>query len=253
MTGESEPKKYYVRFSKTEDIEKIVAFQEFSAHASVRKREARLVRQLAEDGAIVLIEDAAGNIVASSIMFPHKTKDAAGVEQIKWQEIGTTRIIMNGYPGLFDAMVSMQTLKSFLVDPPADRFVAQMHTAPVQNMAVKLGWRAYRASDELIESKFKSIDPADIPAASRDNWFSGGPEVLSVMASWMVKTVENPVLENRKTGEKIQLDFTRSSFFNMFKEEIREVAKRDLGNPDTPDYSKTVAASRDRWLKKFFR
>lgn len=251
-TGDA-PKKYFVRFSKPEDEQKILDFYDMNAHKNVRKRDADVLRQRIEDGSVVLIEDEQGKIVASSITYPHKTTDSDGIEHVKWQEIGSTRIVLNGYPGLFDAMVTMQILRAFLVEPPADRFVAQMHTDAVQGLAKKLGWRDYVADDALIDSKFSTIDKKDVSAASRDHWFHTGVEGLPVMAAWMVKTLENPVLENKKTGEKISLDFSKSSFFNMFETEIRHLAKRDFGSPDTPDMQKGVEQSRNKWLKKFFR
>lgn len=248
------PKKYFVRFSKVEDEQKILDFYDLNAHQNVRKRETDILRNRIEDGSVVLIEDEQGTIVASSITYPHKTTDAAGEERTKWQEVGSTRIVLNGYPGLFDAMVTMQVLRTFLVEPPEDRLVARMHTEPVQKMAEKLGWRRFTAPEELIHLQKKSVNPNDQSTAAPDvNWFHAGIETLPVMAAWMVKTLENPVLENRKTGEKIQLDFSKSSFFNMFEEEIRHLAKRDFGSPDTPDMKKGVQQSRDKWLKKFFR
>lgn len=248
------PKKYFVRFSKVEDEQKILEFYDLHAHQNVRKRETDILRNRIEDGSVVLIEDEQGTIVASSITYPHKTIDAAGEERTKWQEVGSTRIVLNGYPGIFDAMVTMQVLRTFLVEPPEDRLVARMHTEPVQKMAEKLGWRRFTAPEDLILLQKKSVNPNDQSTAAPDvNWFHAGIETLPVMAAWMVKTLENPVLENRKTGEKIQLDFSKSTFFNMFEEEIRHLAKRDFGSPDTPDMKKGVQQSRDKWLKKFFR
>lgn len=252
--GEAKPKKYFVRFSKPEDEQKVLEFYDLNSHQNVRKREADLLRHRIEDGSVVLVEDAQGKIVASSITYPHKTTDSDGDEHVKWQEIGSTRIVLNGYPGLFDAMVTMQVLRTFLVEPPEDRLVARMHTEPVQKMAGKLGWRRFSAPQELINLQKQSVDPKDQSTAAPDvNWFHAGIETLPVMAAWMVKALENPVLENKKTGEKIELDFSKSSFFNMFEEEIRHLAKRDFGSPDTPDMKKSVQQSRDKWLKKFFR
>ncbi|MFN7113472.1 MAG: hypothetical protein ACK4PK_03850 [Alphaproteobacteria bacterium] len=252
--GAAKPKKYFVRFSKPEDEQKVLDFYDMNAHQNVLKRESDLMKSLVDDGAVVLIEDEQGKIVASSITYPHKEKDSDGVEHVKWQEVGTTRIALNGYPGLFDAMVTMQVLRAFLVEPPEDRFVAQMFTDPVQKMAGKLGWRRLPEEDvkaPLVKSKETMVPPG--ASVGTVNWFHLGTEGLPVMAAWMVKALENPVLENKKTGEKIELDFTKSSFFNMFEEEIRHLAKRDFGSPDTPDMKKGVQQSRDKWLKKFFR
>lgn len=248
------PQKYFVRFSRPEDEKKIFDFYNLNAHQNVLQREVDLMKSLIEDGAVVLVEDAQGKIVASSITYPHKDKDANGVEHVKWQEIGTTRIALNGYPGVFDAMVTMQVLRAFLVEPPQERFVAQMFTDPVQKMAGKLGWRRLDQAgvpQGLVGSKEKMVPSGT--TVGTVNWFHLGVEALPVMANWMVKTLENPVLENRKTGEKIELDFTKSSFFNMFEQEIRHLAKRDFGSPDTPDMKKGVEQARNKWLKKFFR
>lgn len=253
MTQPSKNPKYFVRFSQPADEKKILEFYDLNSHQNVRKREATILRERINDGAVVLIEDEKGKIVASSITYPHKTTDSDGVEHVKWQEIGSTRIVLNGYPGLFDAMVTMQVLRSFLVEPPEDRFVAQMHTAPVQGMAHKLGWRGFTAKDELIDAKFKTLDPNDLPAASREHWYQLGMEGLPVMANWMVKALDNPVLENKKTGEKIELDFSKSTFFAMFEAEIRNLSGKNFGATDAPDMNEGVQKRRDQWLKKHFR
>ena len=253
MTQPSKNPKYFVRFSQPADEKKILEFYDLNSHQNVRKREATILRERINDGAVVLIEDEQGKIVASSITYPHKTTDSDGVDHVKWQEIGSTRIVMNGYPGLFDAMVTMQVLRSFLVEPPEDRFVAQMHTAPVQGMAHKLGWRGFTAKDELIDAKFKTLDPNDLPAASREHWYQLGMEGLPVMASWMVKALDNPLLENKKTGEKIELDFSKSTFFTMFEAEIRNLSSKNFGPADAPDLNEGVQKRRDQWLKKHFR
>jgi len=250
----TEPKKYYIRFSTANDYDKIMEFYDDNAHKSVRKRQQELMKQLAEDGAIVLIEDDKGTIVASSITYAHKVTDKNGIEHVQWQEIGTTRIVLNGFPGLFDAMVTMQLLRTFLVEPPEGIFVAQMHTAPVQGMAAKLGWRRLTdMPDGLMDSKIKTVDPADVPNLSTTNWFIGGVEALPVMAKWMENALKNPVLTNKKTGEQIELDFSKSSFFNMFQAEIKNLATRDFGDVEKPDLKQSVQQRRDKWLKKFFR
>jgi hypothetical protein len=248
------PEKYYIRFANKEDFDKIVEFYDLNAHKNVRKREQALMKTLAEDGAVILIEDAKGKIVAASITYPHKATDDKGNEVVKWQEMGTTRIVLNGYPGLFDAMITMQTLRAFLVEPPTSTFVAQMHTAPVQGLAGKLGWRPMDTLPEgLMDAKKKSMDAADIPKLTTDNWFLCGTEALPVMAARMVKSIENPVLENKKTGEKIELDYSRSTFFKLFGDEIKALAAKDFGDVDKPNVKQNVQRRRDRWLKDFFR
>ncbi len=248
------PKKYFIRFSSKSDYDNIVDFYDLNAHKNVRKRQQELMKKLAEDGAVVIIEDDKGKIVAASITYPHTVTDKNGVEQVKWQEMGTTRIVLNGFPGLFDAMITMQTLRAFLVEPPTSTFVAQMHTTPVQGMAEKLGWRRMPSMpDGLMDAKIRSVDPADVPNLSTNNWFMCGIEALPVMASRMVASIDNPVLENKKTGEKIELDYSKSTFFRLFGPEIRVLAEKNYGDVEKPDTEQNVRQRRDKWLKNFFR
>ncbi|MDE1152640.1 MAG: hypothetical protein PW788_08900 [Micavibrio sp.] len=247
-----QPKKYFVRFSNANDFDKISDFYDLNSHKNVLKRQTELMEKLTEDGAVIIIEDEKGTIVASSITYAHKTTDKDGVEHVNWQEIGTTRSVLNGFPGVFDAMIAMQTLRAFLVEPPEKTFAAQMETLPVQTLAGKLGWRRLQGDppEKLLEGKAKTV--ADGHATDND-WFILGLEGLPTMAKWMEKTMDNPVLENKKTGEKIELDFSKSTFFKMFSYEIRNLAKRDFGDINTPDPQQNVKSSRDKWLKNFFR
>jgi hypothetical protein len=200
-----------------------------------------------------MAEDDEGKIVAASITYPHRITGPDGVERTKWQEVGSTRITLNGYAGLFDTLVSMQVVRAFLVEPPEDRFVAQMHTVPVQKMAAKLGWRVFEAKDELIDLKFGTLDPCDLQLASRENWYAGGVEMLPVMAAKMKDVLGKPFLEHAKTGEKIELDFSKSNFFTMFGECIRALADEDYGNPDTPDPKLGVSKRRKDWMRSYFK
>jgi hypothetical protein len=245
--------KYYIRFSTTEDFDKILDFYDLNAHKNVLKRDHDLMKELAENGSVVLVEDEKGKIVAASITYSHKALDEHGVEHVQWLELGTTRCVLNGYPGLFDGMIAMQTLRAFLVEPPENMFVAQMETTPVQNLAKKLGWRemAGGPSEALLEAKVKTVSGG--AHATRNDWYVCGIEGLPTMAKWMEKAIENPVVTNKKTGEQIELDFSRSTFFNMFKDEIKNLAGRDFGNVDTPDRDQNLRQRRDKWLKKFFR
>ncbi len=248
------PKKLFIRFSNASDHDNLMEFYELNAHKNVRKREQVLMKQLVEEGAVVLIEDEAGKIVAASMTYPHKTVDNAGVEKVQWQEIGTTRIILNGYPGLFDAMVTMQTLRAFLVEPPESTFVAQMHTTPVQGMAEALGWRRLQAMpDGLMDAKIRSVDPADVGNVTNSNWYLCGLEALPTMAARMVKSIDDPILENKKTGERIELDYSKSTFFKLFGPEIRVLANKTYGDVEKPDAAQNVRQRRDKWLKNFFR
>jgi hypothetical protein len=246
------PKKYFIRFSVEEDFDRISEFYDLNTHKNVLKREHDLMKQMTTDGAVILVEDEKGKIVAASITYAHKAKDEHGVEHVQWQELGTTRCVLNGYGGIFDAMIAMQTMRAFLVEPPDNLFVAQMETTPVQNLAKKLGWRSMEGGppESLLAAKRKTV--SDGHATSND-WYVAGIESLPIAAKWFEKTVENPVMTNRKTGEQIELDFSKSTFFRMFKDEIAHLATKDLGDAEKPDAAQSMRARRDKWLKKFFR
>ncbi len=251
-----QPKKYYVRFSNIDDHDKIMEFYQDYAHKNVFPRDESLIRQLADDGAITIIEDEQGKLVASTISYPYVSQDASGMGATKWTEVGTTRMVLNGYPGLFDVMITMQVLRAYLVEPPEALFIAQMDTTPVQNMAKKLGWRSWdeqKVPQELLDMKAHMLDPSGNRKSYPQNWFTAGPEALPVMAQLMCDAIDKPFLENQKTGEKISLDFSKSKFFALFEDEFRNLAERDLGNPDTPDADASIAKNRQKWMRWYFK
>lgn len=241
--------KYYVRFSNIDDHEKIMDFYRKNPHSNVSDRHEELMKTMADNGSVILIESDKGEIVGASISYPLMSEKDSAKQQ--WLEIGTTRMVLNGYPGLFDIMIGMQTLRAYLVEPPDDRFVCQMESPLVRKMAHRLGFRPYEPSEELVRVSDATVEAEE--TCGNENWYSAGPEALPVMAKLMRDALDKPYLENPKTGDKIQLDFSKSVFFKLFEPEIRDLANRDLGNPDTPDYSSSVSKNRKEWMHKFFK
>ncbi len=245
-----EPSRYYPRFSRASDHDKLLDFYNSNAHKNVLKRDTDLLKKMISEGAVVMIEDEAGKIVAASITYPYETKDAHGNEDVKWQEIGTLRCTLNGY-GLLATLVSLQTLHTFLVEPPSDRFIAHMETAPVQNLAMKLGFREFTPSPEIFTLKSAMVPEHNDPLA-RENWYQVGIEAMPVMAGAIVKLFDNPVIENPHTHEKIILDFSRSTFCQMLEPEIRALAAASLGNVDKPDFSLSTKKQQKKLIRDFF-
>jgi hypothetical protein len=249
----TDAKKYNVRFSNYEDHAKIMKFYEENPHDNVCDRHSNLIETLADKGSIILIEDAdTGQIVGASISYP-LIIEQGGFEQQKWMELGTTRMVLNGYPGLFDVMLGMQVLRAYLVEPPEDRFVGQMESNAVRKMAHKLGFRPYTPSKELVEVSDKTLDIDEGSSYGFDNWYSGGEEMLPVLAKMMCNVLDKSYLEHAKTGEKIELDFSHSVFFKMFEKDIRDLATKNFGDPDQPDYTKSVAKHRQEWMRWKFK
>lgn len=246
-----EKPKYYVRFAEQSDIDRIVDFYSGNKHHNVRERDRVVMEKLAKTGSITFIEDEGGKIVASSITYPLKA-DNDGAEKQKWLEIGTTRIVMNGYPGFFDVLVSTQVLRAMLVEPPEDCFVAHMEHQVIQDKACKLGWRKFSPSEELKDVSNRTIDKKDLPDRS-DNWYHYRAEGLPVTAKYLVDVMKNPVLKHAKTGEEIEVSFERVKNLMLFKNAVEELAEQDYGSMDKPDTSRGMREHRDKWLKKFGR
>lgn len=244
-----QPKKYFIRFSNVEDHDNIMKFYEQNPHKNVSARNEEMMKTLADNGSVTIIEDEKGTIVGASISYPLEGKDGASAN--RWMELGTTRMVLNGYPGLFDAMIAMQVLRAYLVEPPDDRFVCQMEGSPVRKMAHKLGFRPLVPSQELVDASDDTLNAEE--TCGFDKWYSAGPEALPVLAKFMRDVMDKPYLENPVTGDKITLDFNKSKFFKLFEEEIRNLADRDFGNPDTPDVKKGIAKNRQEWMRWYFK
>ena len=254
----SQPVKYFVRFSETSDYENIVKFYDEHKHHNVRGRDQDLMKQLAENGSVVIMEDVNGKIVGTTIAYPLISTDASGNEHQKWSEVGSTRIVLNGFPGTFDVLAGMSVLRAFLVEPPEDRFIAKIGHPLVQKMAEKLGWREFVPAQEAIDlaAKTKRMDDdIQVPPDSGSNpkWYQAGLEGLPVMARFMIGVMDNPILSNKKTGAQIEIDFSKTRFLKMFEPEIRDLAARDLGSIEEPAQNRSVAYARNRWMQKFFK
>jgi hypothetical protein len=244
-----EPARYYPRFSQAKDHEKLLEFYDSNAHINVLKRDAKVLKKMISDGDVILIEDKAGKVVAASITYPYASKDAHGNEDIKWQEIGTLRCTLNGF-GLLATLVSLQTLHTFLVEPPSDRFIANMETTPVQNLARKLGFREFTPLQEIFNLKAQ-MTPGYTSHGPED-WYQVGIEAMPVMSRALVKLFDNPVVGNPATQEKIVLDFSRSNFCTTLEPAIRKLAAADLGDVDKPDLSLSVKKQQKKLLRDFF-
>ena len=245
-------KKYFVRMSQPSDLQNIIDFYKINKHKNVRERDAAILKERADNGAIVLIEDEQGKIVASSVSYTHKV-EKDGVEKTMWVEIGSTRIAgLNGFPGVFDVMVTTQMFRAFLIEPPEDCFVGHMEHDFIQKTANRLGWRNVEPPEELQKSSNKTVSNGDMTDRTKD-WFRLGLEGMPIMTKYMMKVMENPVLKHVKTGEEIEMHFSKSMIFNLFKDNIARFADMDFGSVDAPPPENNVRKHRDKWLKKHFR
>lgn len=245
-------KKIYIRFSTHEDQEKLFAFYDLNSHKNVVRRETDLISRMIDDGNVIQVEDEDGKLYGASISYPYFIKNEYGQKEVKWQEIGTTRMVLNGYPGMIDAIVAMQVMRTYLVEPPSSRFVCHVITDPVQKMCHRLGFRSYDVPDEMLAAKAEMLGTTST-AGQIGNWFQCGMEAMPVLARHMINVMDNPVISHVKTGERIELDFSRSNFFTHFSPEIRGLGQKDLGNVDQPDLTRGVKENQKKWMYNFFR
>ncbi len=249
MDNNTPKDKYYLRFACKKDISRILKFYDIHAHDNIRKREEELLTAKAESGSIAYLENEQGEIVASSISYGLDA-DVNGVNVQKWLEIGSTRVVLNGYPGLFDALTTAQVLRTVLVEPPEESFIAHMEHKFIQAKAEKLGWRKFSPSDEIKQISNKTINTGDLTDRS-DNWYKFTVEGLPIKARYFMEIVKNPNLAHMKYDKEIEISFDRMKNFMLFKNAIEELANKDYGSVDNPKKNYGFKESRDKWLKRF--
>ena len=235
-------KRYFVRASTGADLKNIQDFYHDHEHKNVLARDPQLVRTLVENGNVCLIEDVAGVIVGASISYPLKTDPASLGHD--FMEVGSTRITLNGYPGVFDALIGFQILRACFVDPPEQRVLCKVDAPPVQAIIQTFGYRSYSPTPAVLAAKSVMIGKQ----AQDINWFSLGVEALPVAARNIVKCMDQPITSIKGT-EPVQIDFSRSKFVQIFEKDMRILATRDLGKVDSPDYKIGLADVRRKWMR----
>lgn len=231
ISGDQMAKKLYVRTATTQDEQAIFDFYAQNQHQFVFQRDPAVWKERIASGAVTMIHDDAGKIVAAAIAYP--IKDAQGTHA--WSELGSVRVQLDGI-GLAKTLISAMILNAWLLEPPQDRFVLEIvngnsHSAHV---FTKLGATAYTVPAEL-EAQVKSTVTA---GAQPVTWYQMGTEIMPSAAQNILDSVNNPVVKNTKTGEEYEFDFSRSTLVTQFKNELQTLAGKDLGNPKTPDLSK---------------
>ena len=235
-------KKLFVRFSTSQDEKDIFGFYKDNQHTFVFQRDPEVWKERIAAGAVTIIHDENGKIVASSISYPITQKDANGNEVHQWTEIGSTRVALEGI-GLFDAMASAQIVRAYLLEPPKDRFVLEIILGNSHSKYVftKLGATLYTIPSDLA----KKVKSTIAPGSGKDpvEWFQIGAEAIPAIAKKLVDAEKNNTLVNKKTGEKYELDFSRCALMTTFKDEVKDLANENFGDAAKPDYTRVLKAS----------
>ncbi|MBI3441029.1 MAG: hypothetical protein HY052_04385 [Proteobacteria bacterium] len=226
------PKKLFVRFSTAQDEKDIFEFYAYHQHQFVFQRDPEVWKERIASGAVTLIQDEDGKIVASAISYPVMKKGANGNEVHEWTEIGSVRVAVEGI-GLFKTLVSAQVLRAYLLEPPADRFVAEIVVGNnhSKHAFTKNGATLFDIPEELREQVCKTITSG----SNTVEWFQLGVETIPAFAQNFIDSQKNPTVKNKATGEEYELDFSRCILVTTFKDEVKDLALQNFGDIKKPD------------------
>lgn len=227
-------KKLFVRFSTSQDEQEIFEFYKQNQHEFVFLRDPEVWKERIAAGAVTLIHDEDGKIVASSISYPITQTDANGNELHQWTEIGSTRVALDGI-GLVKTLVSAQVLRAYMLEPPNDRFVLEIvvDNSHSKHVFTKMGATLYDMPPDLEKKVKATIAPGS--GLAPVEWFQMGVETVPGLAQNILDSAQNNVLVNKKTGEEYILDFSRCVLINQFHDEVKDLAKNDFGDVKKPD------------------
>lgn len=229
-------KKLYVRFSTPADEKAIFDFYASNQHAYVFQRDAAVWKERISAGAVTLIEDAQGKIVASSISYPIVVKDAKGDPDHKWTEIGSTRVSLDGI-GLFKTLLSAQILRAFLLEPPSDRFALEivLANAHSKHVFLKNGATPFDIPPELSQQVMATVTDT---SGQKVEWFQLGIETIPQFARNLLDAAASPKVVQAATGEEYEIDFSKCALMTAFRQEVGQLAREDFGNAKKPDMTR---------------
>lgn len=234
--------KLFVRFSTSSDEEKIFDFYQSNPHQFVFKRDPEIWRERISSGAVTIIEDEQGNIVASSITYP--VTDDQGRHM--WSELGSTRVALDGL-GLVKPLVATQVLRAYLLEPPDDRFVLEIVNGNAHSKHVfeKQGATPFDIPDALRQKVAATVAPEN--QNTQVEWFQLGVETMPDYARILTEVEKNPVIVHRGTGEVYTLDFSRCALHQHFYQEVVDLSGQDFGDRAMPNLKHGIRAFRDKF------
>jgi hypothetical protein len=245
MAEQLPPKKLFVRFADKNDEQKIFDFYAANEHAFVFAREPDVWRERIASGAVTLIEDAQGHIVAAAISYPVVVKNDKGEDEHRWTELGSVRISLQNL-GLFNVLVPAQVMRAFLFETPSDRFVVEIvpENAHSKHVFAKLGGQPFDIPQTLADKINETISPED--KGTPTDWFQLGVENMPLVARMFAGAVDNPVLTDRATGAVYELDFSRCVVATQFMDIVRDIGVQDMGDPAQPHPGKHLRDVRNK-------
>lgn len=239
-------KKLFVRFSTSKDEQVIFDFYNQNQHEFVFQRDPDVWKERIAAGAVTLIHDEDGNIVASTIAYPLMQTDKNGNEVHQWTELGSTRITLDGI-GLASVLISAQILRAYLLEPPDDRFVCEIVVGNTHSKHVytKIGATPYDVPPDLHEKVKATVVPGSGQATVE--WFQFGAEVMPQFAQTVLDHQKNNIIKNKKTGEEYELDYSRCVLVTQFDTEVKDLASKNFGDAKKPDLARRLNSDRNKF------
>lgn len=239
-------KKLFVRFSTSKDEQDIFDFYNENKHEFVFQRDPNIWKERIAAGAVTIIHDEDGKIVASGIAYPITQKDKDGNEVHQWTELGSTRVALDGI-GLVGVLTSAQVLRAYLLEPPDDRFVLEIvvGNSHSKHVYTKMGATSFDIPPGLHEKVKATVAPGS--GQAEVEWFQIGVEIMPEFAQKLLDNQKNPVLKNKKTGEEYELDFSRCVLVTQFDAEVKDLASRDFGDSKKPDLGRKLNSFKNKF------
>lgn len=239
-------KKLYVRYAEPADEQAVFDFYSSNEHEFVAKREPEVWRERIASGAVTLIEDEDGKIVASAISYPVLVKNEQGEDVHKWTELGSVRITQEGL-GLFKTLLSAQVMQAYMMEPPEDRFAIEIIVGNQRSKAAfeKHGVVPFDIPQDLQDAVGYSISPDDpgLPV----EWFQFAPEHMPDLARTLLDAEKNPKITDKKTQQEYELDFSRCAVLKNLRPALEKLAGSDYGDPKMPDMKAGMKSIKDKF------
>jgi hypothetical protein len=234
-------KKLFVRFTTEADEKDVFDFYAENSHAFVFKREAEVWKERISSGAVTIIQDEAGKIVAASISYPLLDKDTH-----QWTEIGSTRVALDGL-GLFNALIGAQVLRAYFLEPPADRFALEImeDNKHSKHVFAKIGASVFEIPDALRAQVEATIAPES--KGNKVEWFHLGVETIPKLAQIILDFNNNPLLKHKVSGEEYIVDFSKCVLMTHFKEQVEDAAKQNFGDVRNPDLNNGIKDFKNKY------
>lgn len=234
----SDVKKLYVRFSTQADEKAIFDFYAGHQHQFVFQRDPEVWKERIKSGAVTIIHDDKGEIIASSISYPVLTKDAQGNDVHKWTEIGSTRVAVEGI-GLFKTLISAQIMRAYLLEPPDDRFALEivLNNTHSKHVFLKHGATPFDIPPDMAKAVGATITSN---GGQKVEWFQMGMETIPAFAQNLLDAAKSNRVVQKDTGQAYDVDFSKCVLMTAFADDIKAIAKLDCGDPAAPDLKRGI-------------